>query len=95
MLCRLLGQEIFGGNNASIVYGRQREKVMQNGREEVREKEIEREQHIKREIECEGERGRQWEGTHHRVCLVCKVFIGDPCAQQFQIDAKKKSNENR
>lgn len=27
--------------------------------------------------------------AHHRVCLVCKVFVGDPCAQQFQIDAKK------
>lgn len=54
MLCRLLGQEIFGGNNASIVYGRQREKVMQNGREEVREKEIERE----REAYKEGDRVR-------------------------------------
>lgn len=26
--------------------------------------------------------------AHHRVCL---VFVGDPCAQQFQIDAKKKN----
>lgn len=72
-----------------------RESDAERKRGSKREREIEREKHIKREIERDEKRGRQWEGTHHRVCLVCKVFVGDPCAQQFQIDAKKKSNENR
>lgn len=80
MLCRLLGQEIFGGNNASIVYGRQREKVMH------RKGEKEREAYTERERERKGERKRR---AGHRVCLLCKVFAGNPCAQQFKIDEKK------
>lgn len=93
MLCRLLGQEIFGGNNASIVYGRQREKVMQNGREEVREKEIEREKHIKREGDRERGGAAQSVGGHTTECASSLSAI--LVRSNFKSTQKKKSNENR